>query len=108
MQIDFVDSNVKFTDKYKSRLIIKFTSVLEKYLLHLGEELKTATLSIHKNTRGSYELKFNMDKLPFAKIYVFHTCPDLLPGIVTLRDQVKRQIRENIAKFREANEKFRG
>ncbi len=103
MQIQIVDSNIKFTDKYKSRLITKFTSVLDKYLLHLDEELKIATLSIHKNTRGSYELKFNMEKLPFAKIYAYHVSPDLLPGIVTLREQVKRQIREGVAKLRDQN-----
>lgn len=102
MQIDFVDSNVKFTDRYKSRLITKFSSVIDKYLIGMSEELKLATLSIHKNSRGSYEMKFNMEKVPFARIYIQHISPDLLPGIVTLRDQVKRQIRENIAKLRDS------
>lgn len=102
MQIELVDSNVKFTDRYKARLLTKFTSVIDKYLNGMSEDLKVATLSIHKNTRGSYEMKFNMEKVPFAKIYVQHVGPDLLPGIVTLRDQVKRQVRENIAKLRES------
>ncbi|OGD70643.1 hypothetical protein A3A84_03500 [Candidatus Collierbacteria bacterium RIFCSPLOWO2_01_FULL_50_23] len=103
MQIDFVDSNVKFTDRYKARLITKFSSVIDKYLNGMSEDLKLATLSIHKNMRGSYELKFNMEKVPFAKIYIHHVSPDLLPGIVELRDQVKRQIRENIAKIRDSS-----
>lgn len=103
MQIELVDSNVKFSDRYKSRLLMKFTSVIDKYLNGMSEDLKVATLSIHKNTRGSYELKFNMEKVPFAKIYVHHVSPDLLHGIVTLRDQVKRQIRENIAKLRDTS-----
>jgi len=101
MQIDIVDSNVKFTDSYKRRLLVKFTSIIDKYLNGMSEDLKVATLSIHKNLRGSYELKFNMEKVPFAKIYVQHVSPDLLPGIVSLRNQVKRQIRENIIKFRD-------
>ena len=103
MQIDFVDSNVKFTDRYKARLITKFSSVIDKYLNGMSEDLKLATLSIHKNMRGSYELKFNMEKVPFAKIYIHHVSPDLLPGIAELRDQVKRQIRENIAKIRDSS-----
>jgi len=103
MQIELVDSNVKFTERYKSRLFTKFTSVIDKYLKGMSEDLKVATLSVQKNIHGSYEMKFNMEKVPFAKIYVQHVSPDLLPGIVTLRDQVKRQIRENIAKLRETS-----
>lgn len=103
MQIDIVDSNVKFTDSYKKRLLTKFTSIIDKYLAGMSEDLKIATLSIHKNLRGSYELKFNMEKVPFAKIYATHVSPDLLPGIVSLRDQVKRQIRENIMKLRDSS-----
>ncbi len=103
MQIDFVDSNVQFTDRYKARLITKFSSVIDKYLNGMSEDLKVATLSIHKNSRGSYELKFNMEKVPFAKIYISHISPDLLPGIITLRDQVKRQIRENVSRIRESS-----
>ena len=103
MQIDFVDSNVTFTDRYKARLVTKFSSVIDKYLNGMSEDLKVATLSIHKNSRGSYELKFNMEKVPFAKIYVHHVSPDLLPGIITLRDQVKRQIRENVSKLRDSS-----
>lgn len=103
MQIDLVASNLKFTDSYKSRLLTKFTSVIDKYLKGVSEELKIATLSIHKNLRGSYEMKFNMDKVPFVKIHIQHVSPGLLHGIITLRDQVKRQIRENIAKLRDTS-----
>lgn len=103
MQIDIVDSNVKFTDSYKNRLLTKFTSIIDKYLIGMSEELKVATLSIHKNLRGSYEMKFNMEKVPFAKIHVSHVSPDLLPGIIYVRDQVKRQIRENLTKYRDSN-----
>lgn len=103
MRIDIVDSNVKFTDSYKSRLLTKFTSIIDKYLIGMSEELKVAVLSIHKNLRGSYEMKFSMEKVPFTKIYVTHVSPDLLPGIIYLRDQVKRQIRENLAKYRDSN-----
>lgn len=103
MQIELVDSNVKFTDSYKARLLTKFSSVIDKYLKGMSEDLKVATLSIHKNLRGSYEMKFNMEKVPFAKIYAQHVSPDLLHGVVTLRDQVKRQIRENLAKLRDSS-----
>ena len=103
MQIELVDSNVKFSDSYKARLLTKFTSVIDKYLKSMSEDLKVATLSIHKNLRGSYEMKFDMEKVPFAKIYARHTSPDLLHGVVTLRDQVKRQIRESLAKLRDSS-----
>ena len=46
-------------------------------------------------------MKFNMEKVPFAKIYIQHVSPDLLPGIIALRDQVKRQIRENLEKIKD-------
>lgn len=103
MQIELVDSNVKFSDSYKARLLMKFTSVIDKYLTGMSEDLKVATLSIQKNIHGSYEMKFNMEKVPFAKIYAHHVSPDLIPGVITLRDQVKRQIRENIAKLRDTS-----
>ncbi len=99
MNIELVDSNVKFTDRYKQRILGKF-SLLDRYLNHLKEDLKIATLSIQKMVRGNYEMKFKM-KLPFCDIYVHHKSPDLIPGIITLRDQVKRQIKENIEKIRE-------
>ena len=99
MQIKLVDSNVKFTDRYKQRILAKF-SLLDRYLNHLAEDLKIATLSIQKRIRGNYEMKFKM-KLPFCDIYARHQSPDLIPGIITLRDQVKRQIKENIEKIRE-------
>ena len=99
MNIELVDSNVKFTDRYKQRILTKF-SLLDRYLNHLQEDLKIASLSIQKRTRGSYEMKFKM-KLPFYDVYVHHQSPDLIPGIITLRDQVKRQIKDNIEKIRE-------
>ena len=103
MQIELVDSNVKFSDRYQARLLTKFSSVIDKYLKGMSEDLKVATLSIHKNLRGSYVMKFDMEKVPFAKIYARHTSPDLLHGVVTLRDQVKRQIRESLAKLRDSS-----
>ena len=103
MQIELVDSNVKFSDRYQARLLTKFSSVIDKYLKGMSEDLKVATLSIHKNLRGSYVMKFDMEKVPFAKIYARHTSPDLIPGITTLRDQVKRQIRESLAKLRDSS-----
>lgn len=99
MQITLADSNVKFTDRYKKRILSKF-SLLDRYLKHLQEDLKIATLSVQKRIRGSYEMKFKM-KLPFYDIYINHQSPDLIPGIITLRDQVKRQIKDNLEKIRE-------
>ena len=99
MNIELVDSNVKFTDRYQQRILGKFSS-LDRYLNHLEEDLKIATLSIQKRIRGNYEMKFKM-KLPFSDIYIHHKSPDLIPGIITLRDQVKRQIKENIEKIRQ-------
>lgn len=99
MKIELVDSNVKFTDRYKQRILGKF-SLLDRYLNHLEEDLKIATLSVQKRIRGNYEMKFKM-KLPFYDIYIHHKSPDLVPGIITLRDQVKRQIKDNLEKIRE-------
>ena len=99
MNIELVDSNIKFTDRYQQRILGKF-SLLDRYLNHLEEDLKIATLSIQKRIRGNYEMKFKM-KLPFSDIYIHHKSPDLIPGIITLRDQVKRQIKENIEKIRQ-------
>ena len=99
MNIELVDSNVKFTDRYQQRILGKF-SLLDRYLNHLEEDLKIATLSIQNRIRGNYEMKFKM-KLPFSDIYIHHKSPDLIPGIITLRDQVKRQIKENIEKIRQ-------
>ncbi len=99
MQIELVDSNVKFTDRYQQKILGKF-SLLDRYLNHLEEDLKIASLSIQKMVRGNYEMKFKM-KLPFCDIYTHHKSPDLIPGIISLRDQVKRQIKENIEKIRE-------
>jgi len=101
MNIELVDSNVKFTDRYQQRILGKF-SLLDRYLNHLEEDLKIATLSIQKRIRGNYEMKFKM-KLPFSDIYIHHKSPDLIPGIITLRDQVKRQIRESLAKLRDSS-----
>ena len=99
MNIKLVDSNVKFTDRYQQRILAKF-SLLDRYLSHLEEDLKIASLSIQKKIRGNYEMKFKM-KLPFCDIYAHHKSPDLIPGIITLRDQVKRQIKENIERIRQ-------
>lgn len=102
MQIELVDSNVIFTDRFKQRILTKFSHALDKYLSKLAPEYQIAELSIQKVPRFGYRMKFSME-LPFTHVYIKHDSADLLPGIVTIKDQVARQIRENREKIREAN-----
>ncbi len=100
MQIKLVDSNVTFSDRFLQRIISKFSLTIDKYLVKLSPEYQMAELSIQKIPRFGFRMKFNME-LPFTHIYIKHDSPDLLPGIVMLRNQVKRQIRKESDKIKE-------
>lgn len=102
MQIKLVDCNVTFGDRFQQRIISKFSLSLDKYLINLSPEYQIAELSVQKIPRFGFRMKFNME-LPFTHIYIKHDSPDLLPGIVMLRNQVKRQIREESDKIKERN-----
>lgn len=100
MQLELVDSNLKFTDRFKQRIVTKFGLALDKYLTKLEPEYQIAQLSIQKVPRFGYQLKFSME-LPFTHVYVKHDSPDLMPGIVTVKDQVVRAVRKSREKLQE-------
>jgi ribosome-associated translation inhibitor RaiA len=104
MQLELVDSNLIFTDRFKERIVTKFSTALDKYLTKLDPEYQIARLSIQKVARFGYQMKFSME-LPFTHIYITNNSPDLMPGIINIRNQVARQIRENREKLRQSNEK---
>lgn len=104
MQLELVDSNLTFTDRFKERIVTKFSNALDKYLAKLDPEYQIAELSIQKVPRFGYQMKFSME-LPFTHIYIKHVSPDLMPGIIVLKDRVARQIRENREKIRQSNER---
>lgn len=99
MQLDVVPQNFEVGDQYKNRITSRFTRALDKYLSHLQEDLKQATLTIAKNARFGYQAKFDM-KLPFGHIFAQHRGQKLFTTLMRLRDQVKKQIRRQVDKLR--------
>lgn len=99
MQINFNLSKLKLSDRYKQRIVSKFSSSLDRLLKSWSEDLKIASLSIEKFTRSGYEIKFDMN-LPGAPVNIKETHKILMNGIVKVKNQAKRQIKKDLDKLR--------
>lgn len=99
MQILFNLQKVSISDRFKQRIINKFSQALGKLLSHYQEDLKVGSLSIEKINRSGYEIKFDMN-LPGCPINIKDTHKVLLDGIVRVRDQAKRQVKKHLELLR--------
>lgn len=99
MRLELFASNLKLSDKYRQKVTNRFTTAIDKYLHHLGEDLKKASLTITKNARFGYETKFDM-KLPFGHLFASNRSAKLFPGLLKLRDRVKIQLKKELDKVR--------
>lgn len=99
MKLSLVPQNFKISDKYKARVLSRYINSLDKYLHHLSEDLKNATLVITKNQRFGYQANFDM-KLPFAHIFAKQQGKKLFTCLMSLRDLAKKQIKTHLGKIR--------
>jgi ribosomal subunit interface protein len=99
MRLELTASNLKLSDKYRLKVTNRFTKAIDKYLLHLNDDLKKGTIVITKNSRFGYECKFDM-KLPFGHLFASARSQKLFAGLMDLRDRVKKQLRKDLDKLR--------
>lgn len=100
MVIEVIPQNFKIDENLRAGIAAKFSQALDKYLNGIAENLKIATITIQKNNRVGYSLKFDM-QLPWAHIYAQQNSPLLFVGVIGLRGRVTRQIRESSEKIKE-------
>ncbi len=100
MVIEVVPQNFKISENLRAKIALKFSQAIGKYLNGLSEDLKIATITIQKNNRFGYSLKFDM-QLPWTHIYAQQKSPLLFVGVIGLRGRVARQIREESEKMKE-------
>jgi len=99
MRLELFATNLKLSDKYRQKVANRFTQAIDKYLHHLNDDLKKASLTITKNARFGYESKFDM-KLPFGHLFASAKSQRLFSGLMELRDRVKKQLKKELDKVR--------
>ncbi len=99
MNILFNPQKVIINDRFRNLVQQKFESGLGKLLTHYQEDLKIASLSIEKNTRSGYEIKFDMN-LPGCPINIKDNHKVLFIGLLRVRNQAKRQVKKFLEKLR--------
>lgn len=100
MNIGLSLEKLKLSDKYRDRIVNKFTLALTRHLTHLDEDLRKAQVNVSKMARGGYEVKFDM-KLPFVHVFAKETGPKLLTTVLKVRDEATRILRKSLDKMRD-------
>ena len=99
MNIFINEQKLQISDRLRQRIQTKFDSGLEKLLKNYQEDLKNASLSIEKNIRSGYQIKFDMN-LPGCPVNINKTSRVLIDGIIKVRNDAKRQIKKALEKLR--------
>lgn len=94
MKVKIIGDNIELNKWVKNLVHNKITNDLEKYLQDFNEDIKTATVKIHKRTHWGYKVNFDM-WLP-GKKHIFSEAlhEDLASAIIELREKVEKQIKE--------------
>lgn len=99
MQIFINEQNIKISDRLKNKIIAKFEIGLGRILKDYQEDLQKASLSIERNLRSGYQIKFDMN-LPGCPVNVKTESKVLMDGVIDAKNKAKRQVRKSLDKIR--------
>ena len=94
MKIQITGDNIDIDTRIRDLVHNKIATNLDKYLETFTEDIKTATLNIHKRTRWGYRASFDMLLPGKEHIFAEATHKKLSSAIVKLREKLERQIKE--------------
>ena len=94
MKVQIIGDNIEINEWIKNVVNDKITSDLEKYLKDFSDDIKRATVKIHKRSRWGYKVNFDMWLPGKEHIFAEAVHKDLPSAIVQLREKLERQIEE--------------
>lgn len=98
MQIFINEQNIKISDRLKNKILTKFETGLGRLLKNYQDDLQKASLSIEKNLRSGYQIKFDMN-LPGCPVNVKSESKVLIDGVIDVKNKAKRQARKALDKI---------
>lgn len=101
MRIKIIGDNLEITDEIRDLVSEKISRDLEKYLPELNKEIKTATMKISKLTRWGFRVNFDMRLPKNYQIFAEEKNETILSSLVSLREQLERQMKKYKQKIRQ-------
>lgn len=93
MHFELIVKNTEPTERMKKLVEQKLGSDLEKHLVPITEDLKTATVTIEKDTRWGYTVSAKLVLPGDQHLFAQNKHEKVITAVTGVRDKLERQIK---------------